>query len=599
VPADASDLQTAECNCTTQTCGVGMANANGAVTAALRPIAALVLPTGVSGGSNVTFDAGGSGAACLRSIAAYQWSVISGSSVIVGSSSNSSATVRAPTSGTSVIQVVVTDSVGSSDTAQATLTSIKALSTAPTGAGSNACLTPITPAVPITVSVAPAGATLQAGLGTQAFTASVRSTSNSNVTWLVNGIAGGNASVGHVSNAGVYTAPATLPAPANVSVIAVAVASPAASGFAGVVLTPPVAVSVQPATTSVAAGAGVRQFSATVTNSSNTQVSWQVNGVTGGNAIAGTISSTGLYSAPCSVPSPATVTISAVSAADSTRSGSAHVTVTAGTSTAACTAAAGAGGGGGGGGAVQWQTLLLLAAAAGWAARTRRRATPWAAVLLCSLGACALAHADSQWVAGKNYFVITPAQPTEVPPGKIEVTEVFSYACPGCNRFYPVADRLQASLPANAVVDFLPASFRPDEDWPLFQRAYLAARELGIDKRTHGAMFDAVWKTGELAVFDPQTQRARRPAPTINDVARFYEHSAGVKAEAFVATATSFAVDVKMRQADELIRNDGVSETPSIVVNGKYRLNPISAGGYEQTIELVKWLVAQESGPHR
>jgi thiol:disulfide interchange protein DsbA len=334
-----------------------------------------------------------------------------------------------------------------------------------------------------------------------------------------------------------------------------------------------------------------------VSNSSNTQVTWQVNGVTGGNASVGTISSSGLYTAPCGVPSPATVTITAVSVADSTRSGSAQVTVAAGAGTTACTAATS--GGGGGGGAVQWPTLLLLAAAATWVVRTRRRAAPLAAALLWSFGTFAPAHADSQWVAGKHYFLITPAQPTGLPPGKIEVTEVFSYACPGCNRFYPVADRLQASLPANAVLDFLPASFRPDEDWPLFQRAYLAAKELGVDKRTHDAMFDAVWKTGELAVFDPQTQRPKRPAPTINDIARFYQRRAGVKPEAFTATATSFAVDVKMRQADDMIRNDGISETPSIVVNGKYRLNPVSAGGYEQTIELVKWLVAQESRPPR
>ena len=195
-----------------------------------------------------------------------------------------------------------------------------------------------------------------------------------------------------------------------------------------------------------------------------------------------------------------------------------------------------------------------------------------------------------------HYFLITPAQPTGLTPGKIQVTEIFSYACPECNRFYPVVDRLQASLPANAVMDFLPAAFRPDEDWPMFQRAYLAAKEMGIDKRTHDAMFDAIWKSGELAVFDPATQRAKQPAPSISDAAQFYAQAAGVKREAFLATAGSFAVDVRIRQADELIRNYGISETPSIVVNGKYRLNPVSAGGYEQTIELVKWLVAQE-GP--
>jgi protein dithiol oxidoreductase (disulfide-forming) len=216
---------------------------------------------------------------------------------------------------------------------------------------------------------------------------------------------------------------------------------------------------------------------------------------------------------------------------------------------------------------------------------------------LALLGGASAAYADSRWVAGVHYFLINPPQPTGLPAGKIEVTEIFSYACPGCNRFAPVADRLQAALPANALMDYLPASFRPDEDWPMFQRAYFAAKEMAIDQRTHNAMFDAVWNSGELAVFDKATQRAKRPAPTIADAAEFYAKAAGVKPEAFLATAGSFAVDVRIRQADELIRNYGVSETPSIVVNGKYRLNPVSAGGYEQTIELVKWLVAQEGRP--
>ncbi|HEY4974922.1 MAG TPA: thiol:disulfide interchange protein DsbA/DsbL [Steroidobacteraceae bacterium] len=227
---------------------------------------------------------------------------------------------------------------------------------------------------------------------------------------------------------------------------------------------------------------------------------------------------------------------------------------------------------------------------------TPRRRIEMLAMTLMLLAVVSTVHAQSRWVAGVHYFPINPAQPTGLPVGKIQVTEIFSYACPGCNRFYPIADRLQASLAPNVVMDYLPASFRPDEDWPMFQRAYLAAKEMGIDKRTHDAMFDAVWKSGELAVYDPATQRPKRPAPTIADAARFYAQAAGVKPDAFIATASSFGVEVRIKQAEELIRNYGISVTPSIVVNGKYRLDPVSAGGYDQTIELVKWLVSQE-GP--
>jgi len=54
-----------------------------------------------------------------------------------------------------------------------------------------------------------------------------------------------------------------------------------------------------------------------------------------------------------------------------------------------------------------------------------------------------------------------------------------------------------------------------------------------------------------------------------------------------------------MKRADDLIRMYGADSTPTIVVNGKYRLNVSSAGGYDQTIALVKYLVAKESaGSH-
>ena len=212
--------------------------------------------------------------------------------------------------------------------------------------------------------------------------------------------------------------------------------------------------------------------------------------------------------------------------------------------------------------------------------------------------AAALPARSADWVEGSNYFLLRPALPTSVAPGKVEVTEVFSYACPACNRFYPVVDRLRAALPANVEFDLVPAAFNSAEDWPMFQRAFYAAQALDIDKRTHDAMFDAVWKTGELAVFDPRTQRLKLPAPSIEDAARFYARAAGVKPETFVAAANSFGVDVKIRQAEQFIRAAQVAETPTIIVNGKYRVTVGAAGGDEQVIELVKYLVAQESPGH-
>ena len=220
-----------------------------------------------------------------------------------------------------------------------------------------------------------------------------------------------------------------------------------------------------------------------------------------------------------------------------------------------------------------------------------------AAVLMSCAVPAAFAASNTDWVEGTNYFVIEPAQPTSAPAGKVEVTEVFSYACPACNQFYPIADRLKASLPKNAIMDYVAAGFIPTEDWPMFQRAYYTALELGIwSPRVHDAMFNAVWKTGELATVDLQSDRLKQPPPSIEDAAKFYARETGVKAATFVATAHSFAVDAKVREADQYIQDCGVDQTPTIVVNGKYRLTANAAGGYDELIELVNYLVKKESG---
>ena len=203
---------------------------------------------------------------------------------------------------------------------------------------------------------------------------------------------------------------------------------------------------------------------------------------------------------------------------------------------------------------------------------------------------------NGKWVEGKNYFLIQPAQPTDQ-PGKVVVTEVFSYACPACNQFHTVMDKLAASMPSNVVVEYLPAAFRPDENWPLFQRAYFAAKALGVADKTYDAMFDAVWKSGELASDDLQTgqPKPRSAWPTLDDVAKFYAKY-GVDPKQFVGVANSFSVNLQMKRADDQLKAYGADSTPTLVVNGKYRLTPISAGkNYQDTIDLTKWLVAKET----
>jgi len=208
------------------------------------------------------------------------------------------------------------------------------------------------------------------------------------------------------------------------------------------------------------------------------------------------------------------------------------------------------------------------------------------------LMAAPLLHAQS-FEAGTHYFLIEPAQPTNLAAsGKVEVVEVFSYGCPACFQFNPVAKKLQAALPPNAEFHYVHASFLPAEQWPLFQRAYYTAQILGVAEKAHDAMFTAIWDNGPLSIRETGTNKP--VTRTIEDVAKFYADF-GAKPDEFVAVANSFGVNTKMRQADAYVKAHGVDSTPTIVVAGKYRLTGRSAGGADQLVELVKFLVQKES----
>jgi protein dithiol oxidoreductase (disulfide-forming) len=208
------------------------------------------------------------------------------------------------------------------------------------------------------------------------------------------------------------------------------------------------------------------------------------------------------------------------------------------------------------------------------------------------------AHAQAlqAWEAGKQYFLIDPPVATRT-AGKIEVTEVFSYGCPACNFSLPSVEKLAKTLPPNAVMTYVPASFNPAEDWPLFQRTFFTAQALGLPlDKTHHAMFDAVWKTHELSTMNADGRTLKNPQPSVDDVAKFFA-TLGIKPEDFTATANSFTINTKMKQADAYIKATGVDLTPTIIVNGKYRLTTTSAGGdWDKASQLILFLVNKESG---
>lgn len=187
------------------------------------------------------------------------------------------------------------------------------------------------------------------------------------------------------------------------------------------------------------------------------------------------------------------------------------------------------------------------------------------------------AAAATQWQAGTNYFVIDPPQQT-ASGSKIEVLEVFSYACPHCAHFQPYAQQLKKSLPSYASFSYMPAVFQPA--WEPFARAFYAAQSLGVLDKTHQALFDALY-TEHL------------PLRSIEDLATFFAGH-GVDKAKFLSAANSFEVESKLARARDFVAKSGIDGTPSIIVNGKYRVTGSSAGGFPQLIELVDWLVAKE-----
>lgn len=166
VPVDDTDIQDIECNCTADTCGAGMANARTAVNDALRPIAAVAVPASFTAGQDVTLNAAGSAAACEHSVASYAWTIVDpgANPPVINGADQPSATVTAPAMDSFVVRVTVTDEAGLTDSADITVAPTSATSSAPSAAGTTACLTdiviaqsPTTPTTPTPTTPAKSG----------------------------------------------------------------------------------------------------------------------------------------------------------------------------------------------------------------------------------------------------------------------------------------------------------------------------------------------------------------------------------------------------------------------------------------------------------
>lgn len=180
---------------------------------------------------------------------------------------------------------------------------------------------------PVTVAVNPTFANVSLAASVP-FSATVTGNANTAVTWSVNGINGGSATLGTITSGGIYTAPAVMPASNTVTVRATSVAnnSSFAQSTVTLIALPPVTVAVSPTSASVQLGMS-QPFGATVTGSPNTSVTWSVNSLNGGSATVGTITAAGLYTAPAALPN-GPITVRATSVANPTVFATANVTLT-------------------------------------------------------------------------------------------------------------------------------------------------------------------------------------------------------------------------------------------------------------------------------
>ena len=184
--------------------------------------------------------------------------------------------------------------------------------------------------------------------------------------------------------------------------------------------------------------------------------------------------------------------------------------------------------------------------------------------------------ATAPYTEGTDYVALPgPAQRYSA-EGKVEVVEVFSYGCIHCAHFAPIAEKLRAALPKSVVFKLVPAPF--SAEWLPFARAYYAAKKLGVVDRTHLELFKEKFEQNY-------------PLNTLDELADFYARQ-GVNRAEFMRIATSDAVTAQMKSDLALIQKWGVTGTPTIVVDGKYRSGEVHT--FDQLSAMTQWLAKRE-----
>lgn len=210
------------------------------------------------------------------------------------------------------------------------------------------------------------------------------------------------------------------------------------------------------------------------------------------------------------------------------------------------------------------------------------RGTVYSLLIVLLAGAvpavAAAVTADAGLQAGRDYELVNPPQPT-ADPSRVEVLEFFWYGCPHCYHFEPDLNAWLKKKPDNVVFVRQPAIF--NERWGAHAKLYFTAEALGVVDKMHPLLYDAI-------------QNQRLKLETENEQAEFFAKH-GIPADDYRKAYKSFTVDTKMRQAADMAARYGVTGTPALVVNGKYRTGGKLAKTFPQMIEVMQGLIAMES----
>ncbi len=198
------------------------------------------------------------------------------------------------------------------------------------------------------------------------------------------------------------------------------------------------------------------------------------------------------------------------------------------------------------------------------------------------LGSAATAPAtSSQFKEGPNYSRVVPVQPTSVPPGKVEVVEVFWYGCGHCFTLDPAIESWRTKG-RPAYVEFVRIPAMWNDTTRMHARVYYTAELLGKLDELHTPIFRAINIEGN-------------PLNTVDKITAFFrEH--GISSDEFQKAFSSFSVESKLQRADFLGRRYRIESVPTVIVNGKYKTDVGMAGGESQLFSLIGELSASEHG---